>query len=367
MEQDIRLDDQKGKLHRHEYGEEMTNANPTELVIARAKCRVGDKGYSVANDNCESFASQCKIGVAESSQKQWFCEKVKEVAEQSLNVITGYVLVHIGDIAGDVRNLADWELVEQVLNAQRQVGMSLEETLPGLSLDNTEAYAIIAMAGFACVLDMSESYKQRKQDELSLKDFAKTVTRKVSSALVCAGLAVYLGQGDVAGPADGWTFQFPGLGMSIGGFIGWFVGDSVSKTAVKSAGSFIGPPIGRAIARTIGNREVRIVDLNPGDQIVVFTNLFHPRHHAIVVSCDQESKQVMVIHSTYEKGIVEEEVDFREPVYRVIYNDQDCFPPDRVLARARSKSVLGVYEYSLVLNNCKHFAQWCKLKKWDTI
>ncbi|XP_033639638.1 uncharacterized protein LOC117300069 [Asterias rubens] len=366
MEEEICLDDQKGTLHRHEYGEEMTNANPTELVMARAKCRVGDNGYSVANDNCESFASHCKIGVAESSQKKWFCEKVKEVAEQSIKAITGHVLVHIGDIAGNVGNLAEWELVEQVANAHSEVGISLEESLARLSLNKTEAYIIIAMAGFACVLDLSESYKQRKQDKLSLKDFAQIVTLKVSAALVGAGLAVYLGRGGVEGPADGWTFQFPGLGMSIGGFIGWFVGDSISKTAVKSAGSFIGPPIGRAIARAIGgtdDRDVRIVDLYPGDQIVVFANLLHPRHHAIVVSCNQESKKVMVIHSTYEKGIVEEEVDFRDPVYRVIYNDQDCYPPDRVITRARSKSVHGVYEYSLVLNNCKHFAQWCKLKK----
>ncbi len=361
VEEEINLANQPGELYRIEYEEEMINANPTELVIARAKSRIGDNGYSVAHDNCETFAFHCKTGVAENSQKEWFYQRVKEVATEAVGLITGTALRVCESIV--VRDLAKWELVEQVGNAQRQVGNELMELLKS---NETGAYTIIAMAGFACIVNLRESYEQMKIDNLSLEDFAKTATLRVSAALVGAGLAEYMSE-TVAGVADAWTFKLPGLEMAIGGFIGWFVGDSVSSIAVQSAGSFIGPPIGRALARAIGtdDRDVRIVDLNPGDQIVVYGKLLHPRHHAIVVSCDQESKKVKVIHSTYEKGVVEEQVDFRDPVYRVIYNEQDCFPPEKVIARARSQIVRGVNEYSLVLNNCKHFAEWCKLIQFN--
>jgi Lecithin retinol acyltransferase len=40
------------------------------------------------------------------------------------------------------------------------------------------------------------------------------------------------------------------------------------------------------------------------------------------------------------------------------YPETQCFPPEFVVIRAYSR--LGESKYSLLCNNCEHFASWCK-------
>lgn len=42
----------------------------------------------------------------------------------------------------------------------------------------------------------------------------------------------------------------------------------------------------------------------------------------------------------------------------VLFHSRHCYPPAEVVRRARSRK--GEAGYSLWLNNCEHFAYWCK-------
>ena len=99
-------------------------------------------------------------------------------------------------------------------------------------------------------------------------------------------------------------------------------------------------------------------DLAIGDQVVFYRWLLHPRHHAIVSDKDCVHNKLRIIHNTSKEGVVEEWVDFVQPLYKLIYPDGESYPPNDVIDRAQSK--LGCKEYSLITNNCKDFARWCK-------
>ena len=49
------------------FGEEMQSYSPEETV-ERARSKIGEKGYSLVNNNCEHFALWCKTGIAMSAQ-----------------------------------------------------------------------------------------------------------------------------------------------------------------------------------------------------------------------------------------------------------------------------------------------------------
>ncbi|WP_461255502.1 lecithin retinol acyltransferase family protein [Treponema sp. R80B11-R83G3] len=53
------------------------------------------------------------------------------------------------------------------------------------------------------------------------------------------------------------------------------------------------------------------------------------------------------------------------PVFVVEFPNEKCFPPNEVITRAHSR--LNDTGYNLPLNNCDHFATWCKTGKHNSI
>jgi len=53
------------------------------------------------------------------------------------------------------------------------------------------------------------------------------------------------------------------------------------------------------------------------------------------------------------------------PIFVVEFPNEKCFPPDEVITRARSR--LNEAGYNLPLNNCDHFATWCKTGKHHSV
>ncbi|XP_038071383.1 uncharacterized protein LOC119740223 [Patiria miniata] len=358
VEEELDLRQQWGDTFRIDYPKEITAANTPELVIARAESRKGDIGYNLLGDNCEAFASYCKTGVAESCQLVWLYRKYTEIVEKALASLAdgvwkvGYSLVR--KIANDamagggkkaVEAVGEAEFIEQVWKGSNWVGVGL----------------VFAFEGRTCYWDLRQVYEKRKSGGISLKDFIETASRRVSEAIFGAGLASFIG---IAGQAAG-SFILPGILSPVGAFLGSVVGGTLGLIIGKPLGSIVGPHIGRAITSAMGtdDRAVeRIEDLKPGDQVVFYGNLLHPRHHAIVVDRFPGAKKVQVVHNTYNQGVIEEKVDFSTSVFRLVYDERKCYPPDEVIQRARSKIGDETYRYSLVWNNCKHFARWCKLR-----
>jgi hypothetical protein len=84
--------------------------------------------------------------------------------------------------------------------------------------------------------------------------------------------------------------------------------------------------------------------------------------HCIVQWYDEETNRINIIHNTEEDGITQDWVDFVEPVYKVIYEENlVCYTPDEVWTRA--VSMLGENKYNSETFNSKHFAQLCAKKQ----
>ncbi|CAF3425205.1 unnamed protein product [Rotaria sp. Silwood1] len=126
-------------------------------------------------------------------------------------------------------------------------------------------------------------------------------------------------------------------------------------------------------------RDEKIIDLNklqPGDHISFYKTDFYYAHHGIV--CEARTDYLRVIHyfntlehartalmrgSVYIAAIIESEwpVNLKstsEDVYLHHYDNIPCFSNEETLERAFSQ--LGRRGYSLLGNNCEHWARWCR-------
>ena len=127
----------------------------------------------------------------------------------------------------------------------------------------------------------------------------------------------------------------------------------------------LAPSVGRVISATLKSGDVPVqstLDLYTGDHIVFCAHALHPRCHAIVINTLSQT-EIEVIRNTWERGVVREIVTHHpgRPLYMVNYKDEEMRRPRVVLERAFSR--LGEKKYSIVSNNCKDFAYWCKWKK----
>ena len=315
---------QLGSLYRMDYNEEVIRENPPRLVLARARSRLGDKGYHFFRDNCESFVTFCKKGVQRSQQVRWLRKGMIDQLKKALGSLAGKSCKLLKASIFPGAEVVTAEGIEAIANNCQWIGFGL----------------VVLIEGVITIIDIHKLFKERKNGNLTRRVFIEEVTKRVTEAILAGGLAA--AGGLVAGPAG----IFVGI---IGGTFG------------KLFGSWLGPYIGRAITRFIKTDDKavqKITELQTGDHIVLYRHFAHPRHHCIVLWHDGISK-VNIIHNTHCDGVRQEWIDFVHPVYKVIYDEEnDCHSDNEVLARAVSK--LGEHSYNLITYNCKHFAIWCK-------
>ncbi|CAF3233341.1 unnamed protein product [Rotaria socialis] len=126
-------------------------------------------------------------------------------------------------------------------------------------------------------------------------------------------------------------------------------------------------------------RKEKIADLNrlePGDHISFYKTDLYYAHHGIV--CEARTNYLRVIHyfntlehartalmrgSIYIAAIIESEWPVNiestsEDIYLHHYDHIPCFSNEETLQRAFSQ--LGRRGYSLLGNNCEHWARWCR-------
>ena len=368
------VDEQLGDLFRIDYPAEVIEKNPPNLVLARAASRICETGYGLLNNNCEGFAAFCKTGISESCQTNWFWGKLKEVGGtavgQFAKTVAKTVCTGVKEAAKAGATAASEITVQEAVKNVGKLGIAeTVETVKHAS-NWVGAGIVIAIEGGFCIWDVSKIYEKRKNGSLSRKDFIESTAQRVMEAICGAGFAVagsLLGEflGGAAGAALGSVIPVVGTvaGATVGVFIGSIIGGVVGALGGKILGSLIGPFVGKAIVHFIkrDDRAVESVEhLTEGDHVVFYRWLLHPRHHAIVVETDSVRNKIRIVHNTRRCGIVEEWVNFVHPVYKVIYNGDECHISNDVIARARSK--LGDNNYSLITNNCKDFARWCKEK-----
>ncbi|KAH3877339.1 hypothetical protein DPMN_001202 [Dreissena polymorpha] len=359
VEEWLIVEEQSGTLYRIDYPKEVTDKNSAKLVLSRARSKLGETKYNLMANNCESLASFCKTGVSESCQVRWLWGKLKETA----NIVNAKIYTSVPKV---IATLTVQETLESA------VGLTLAEGVEKVSKASNYVGAgiVVVIEGAHMVWDLSKMYERRQDGKLTRKDFIESSTQRFMEALCAAGLAIV---GSLGGEALGGTIggvigsAMPVIGTAVGAavgvFIGSIIGGALGAISGRAFGSLLGPFVGKAITSLIkrDDKAVRVIsDIFPGDQIIFCPWFLHPRCHAIVVKINKDENTVKVIRSSYAKGVVEEWRDFCEPIYKVMYNESDTYDPEVSISRARSK--LGQNEYSLLTNNCKHFACWCKEK-----
>lgn len=92
-----------------------------------------------------------------------------------------------------------------------------------------------------------------------------------------------------------------------------------------------------------------------GDHIYIPTKFPFINHHGIdcggnlVIEYSKNGRIDLVSKQAFAQG---KDITIKH------YSDKKCFSPEFVVIRAYSR--LGETEYSLLCNNCEHFASWCK-------
>ena len=336
------------QMYRIEYPEEITKANVTELVLARARSRIGDTGYGLLSDNCEAFATYCKTGVAQSHQVTWLKEKVKECLELgNIKAVTKHGVRFLAKVQKGVplaaTEVIPAEVVEEALNASQGVGAGI---------------IILIESGFV-IWDLSQAYSERKDGKISRADFIEASTRRVVEGVASAGSAITCSIGMEIGVGCLFGLAFGPVGMVVGGIIGGVVGGIAGGAVGRVIGSWGGSLAGKIISRRFpDDRAVTdINDLKPGDHVVLTGWFLHPRCHAIVIEHNKED-EVLMIRNTKERGVVEEWMEINRPLVRVEYKRGACLEPEKVIENARS--LLGQTRYNLATYNCKTFARECK-------
>ena len=339
----LKLDDQLGDLYRIDYPDDVTEKNPPNLVIARALSRLDETGYGLLKNNCEGFAAFCKTGViSESSQTHWFWAKISEI---DATILIATTLIYV--------ILYATYLVVKVVDKSAVGSVYSVEYVYRTTIQLSAAFTL-AVEYALSKQDLCKMYENRKNGNMSRIDFIESVARRIMEAILSVGgcllgvsmVAVLGGQSVNPNVAD--IGLYPCVGL-FGSLIGKLVSPAIR------------PYVGKAIVYCI-HRDDRAVaavdDLDIGDQVVFHGWLLYPRHYAIVSDKDCVHNKLRIIHNTNKEGVVEEWVDFVQPLYKVIYPDGESYPSNDVIERGQSK--LGCKEYSLITNNSKDFARWCK-------
>lgn len=342
------------KMYRIDYPDNVTKVNDLELVLARAKSRLGDTGYGFFSDNCESFATYCKSGVAKSHQVAWIKAKLHEyvcenvvvagkmavkgackVVQRSASVSKQVLPKVVNEVKGATK-VFPAELIERVVKGSNWVGAGI----------------VVLMEGTYVMWDLRQAYKERENGNISRNDFIEVTIQRVIEGLVGSGMTI-LGS---LGPELICASIGP-IGIFIGGIVGGIIFGALGKALGTALGSLVGNQISSFF---MNDQAVRTIDdLHPADHIVLYGSILHSRCHAIVVEHDGVCN-IKVVRNLYMNGVVQEWIPFSQPLYKVCYGRGTCYHPARVLAKAMSR--LGEHIYNLVTYNCKTFAIECKSK-----
>ena len=247
FEQKLNVEEQNGDLFRFDYPDEVINQNPPELVVERARQKVGESGYNPFKKNCGHFATECKTGTGYSSQVTWAWGKVKETlhggaantAKAGTRLGCAVAKTVIEDsVKGTATRFAAAEIIEGVAKGSDWIGAGV---IAGLEIAHG-AY------------DIYHIHKKYKAGRMTKRDFQVTTTQRVSEGVVGGGLAIGASiGGEVLGGLIGGvigTAIAPGIGTGIGAAIGAFIG----SVAAGVLGSMIGKALGSLFGRWLGNK-----------------------------------------------------------------------------------------------------------------
>lgn len=353
-EENVNLRDKAKRVIRCDYPEDYVRADSTELVIARATAWKGKTNYGGLSNNCEHFATFCKVGCPQSFQQNLIIAKIKHILQQvcgfGVTVVTGAAKKTLARAAvgvfGDAAEYGAQGAYHFISVSTQCIGIGVA----------------IAINGIIFFYDVGKAYKEHKKGDLSKSEFKDRIWRKFITCverifytgLFPAACAVGLGL-LVPSPAVALAVPVLIVGAIIGGVLATAT-EGFGRTKVGCVLSFMIRPILDHSDKMVKSIE----ELHIGDHAVIARWSCHPRCHIIIKDINKEEQTMRAIRFKQGKGVVEELLPFEKPLYKVIYKEYECFPPNEVIERAAKKKRKKTLEYNIFYNNCKSFARWCK-------
>ncbi|XP_022093775.1 uncharacterized protein LOC110980975 isoform X2 [Acanthaster planci] len=304
------------------------------------------QGYMTSDrpptSNASGDVPPSESAVAEKRQEAGCFQKCRKVINK---VLSG--LGRFKDAIGGVKEVLG------ELEGQSDDGQMLSDICEGV-----ETGVVLVIKGMTCVWDIGKLWQQRKDGNVTYKEFVLATTITVLKALNKTGCAIAGGvAGKFVGTTIGTHFGVPVLGSVIGGSLGAFIGRCVGSVS----GWLLNKLVKKAVTLSIryDNRIVRAISaLSPGDQIMYFSTQKQSNQHAIVVAVNPSDGKIELVY--HRAGmVVKEEMHLSGPVKKVVYDSKECRSPYDVVARARSQINK---EFRLTRQDGSEFAQWCKLR-----
>jgi len=343
---------EQGTLYLITYSPEVKQYNPPKLVLARARDLIGMDGSTIIKKNGENFATFCKSGINTKQQPEWFNNRLEEIGadigQKPDKDSTPYLEIGVDKMFDSTPSKSTPEFTDVI----SQVGIG----------------AVIVYEGGICIWNLWRCYQNYKKKNMSRIEFIKEIVKQISKSFFSVTEAV----GDA--PTALGTVLCPGLGTVGGAVLGIIEGCAYIH---RSFGMDIGKFVSLAIAKTIktNDQAVTVQDLRPGDHIILYGNLFHPRCHAIFVEDCREKNMIKVIRRKYKSGIQEEDIGYQArdclTIFRQSYlSSLETYSSEVIIKRAKKAvedSNEGSTKYNILLNNCKHFVYGITLKNDSTL
>ncbi|PIK36836.1 PspA/IM30 family protein [Apostichopus japonicus] len=331
------------------YPRLLTQHNPPRLVLNRALSQLGEGGYNLFFNNCESFATFCKRGVSQTKQVS---DNICKAADKLKRVLGA--ICHAPSFRAMCGGIARAHGIKEIV-----------KVTPGMAYINLVGGALyIIVEGMFCFIDIYKLYGLRHDRSITTKHFVTMVVKRVGLAIskgVVGGATSFFGAG--VGAFSGLVLgamvtHSSGPGMLVGATAGYVIGSvagGVSGVATLNGSRTI-------IWSLLHSKNVQSIEsLLLGDHVILPGEAFlHPRCHAIVSAIDRVENKIKVIRNDYTRGVVEEWIDY-VPMKRMVYGVGECYPVPTVLENARSQ--IGKHRYNIATYNCKTFAVEHKMKK----
>ena len=189
----------------------ITEVNPPELVLARARSRIDDTGYNLFDDNCEHFATYCKTGCAYSHQIEWLWKKFEECV--AIPRLKSFIEVSVSEgieflVRRGVENGSKW--------VSGWLGQFFKN-YPKVGPNTVGAFFVVLIETILSAYDFYVYFTKRGDGEISKREFIEALTRRTNEGIWTTVGAIVVGVGcslSVTGPllaifSQGWRQGSP--------------------------------------------------------------------------------------------------------------------------------------------------------------
>ncbi|OPY55808.1 MAG: NC domain protein [Pelotomaculum sp. PtaU1.Bin035] len=210
-------------------------------IVARARSRVGEDGYSVWGNNCEHFAEWCVTGNHESKQ----VEKAVAGGAVVSGVGTGVGAVAVVSSAGAVAGLSGSGIMSGLAAVGGAVG--------GGAVAGAAALAGSAGAGVATILNNTvfKDDQNLDQDERDARNVGRKASVVGAGAATAGGIAAIAASGTAGLSAAGITSGLAAIGATTGAATGIAAVTGASAMAIGTA-TVVAAPAVAAVAVGMG-------------------------------------------------------------------------------------------------------------------